>query len=123
MDLLVARAGGPKRELVDPVAGEARMRVAVDEAGDDAAAPRVEFDDVAVERPEITHPSDGDDLPVLAENERVPDDVDAAEGGAPERRAHPGRRCDLRDVADEEPRHCQGRPRSGSGASFTSNCG
>ena len=51
VQLLVARAGRAQRELLDAVAGERRVRVAVDEARDGAEAAAVELLDLAVERP------------------------------------------------------------------------
>jgi hypothetical protein len=50
VNLLVRRARGPQLELVDPIADEARVRVAIDEAGDRAAAPAVELLRLAAER-------------------------------------------------------------------------
>jgi hypothetical protein len=50
VQLLVARARGAQRELPDAVAREARMRVAVHEAGDGAQTPAVELLDVAEPR-------------------------------------------------------------------------
>ena len=58
VQLLVARAGGAKRELLDPVAAQRRMRVTVDEARDRAEAATVELLDVAVERRQVAHPPD-----------------------------------------------------------------
>src|SRR5206468_10357040 len=55
MQLLVGCAGRPERELVDAVAGEARVRVTVDESRDRAAAAAVEFVHVAVERGQVAH--------------------------------------------------------------------
>ena len=108
MQLLVRRTGGPERELLDTVAGKARVRVAVDEARDCAAPAPVDLVDVAVEWPEIAHPSDGHDPRPFAEDERVLDDGDLAERRSTERRCVADRRHELRDVADEQAAHAPG---------------
>ncbi len=108
VQLLVRRARGAKRELLDPVARKARVRVAIDEAGDRAASPPVDFDDVAVDRLEIAHASDRHDLRALAEDERVLDDRDLAEKCSAQRRCVAGRRHELTDVADEQAAHAPG---------------
>ena len=103
VELLVRRTGRTERELVDAVPGEACVRMAVDEARDRAPSSPVELDDVAVERAELTHRADADDLLALAEDERVLEHVDPAELGAA-RRSDGGRRGDeLREVTDQEP--------------------
>ena len=79
MQLLVRRAARAQRELLDPVAAEGDVGVAVDEAGDRAAAPSVHLDDVAVERLQVAHTADGRDRVVLTQDVRVPDHVDLAE--------------------------------------------
>jgi hypothetical protein len=50
VQLLVARPDRPERELVDAVAAERRVRVAVDEPRERAQPAAVEVDDVPVER-------------------------------------------------------------------------
>ena len=50
VQLLVARAHRAQLELLDAVAGEARMRMAVDEPRQSAETPAVELFDFAVER-------------------------------------------------------------------------
>src|SRR5207248_10387901 len=50
VQLLVRGARGAKRELLDAVAREARVRVAIDEAGDRAEAAPVDLLEVALER-------------------------------------------------------------------------
>ena len=79
VQLLVRRAARAQRELLDPVAAEGDVGVAVDEAGDRAAAPSVHLDDVAVERLQVAHTADGRDRVVLTQDVRVPDHVDLAE--------------------------------------------
>ena len=102
MQLLVARAAGAEGELLDAVAAESRVRVAVDEARDRAEAAPIDLDDVAVERRQVAHAADGGDRVVLAEDERVLEDVDLAERSPAKRRTAAGRRRDLREVADEQ---------------------
>ena len=108
MQLLVRRARGAERELLDPVARKARVRVAIDEAGNRAASPTVDFDDVAVDRLEIAHSPDRHDLRPVAEDERVLDDRDLAEQRSAQRRCVAGRRHELADVADEQAAHAPG---------------
>ncbi len=105
VQLLVARARGAERELLDAVAAERRMRMAVDEAGDRAEPAPVELDDVAVDRPEIRHAPDVDDPVVGAQDERVVDPVDVGERAAAERRVPSRRRDDLGEVADQQTAH------------------
>ena len=108
VQLLVRRAGGTERELLDPVAGKARVRVAVDEARDRAAPPPVDLLHVAVDRLEVAHAPDRHDLRPLAEDERVLDDRDLAEECSAQRRCVAGRRHELPDVADEQAAHAPG---------------
>ena len=103
VQLLVARASGPERELVDPVAGEAGMRVAVDEAGQRAQAAAVELLDVAVEWLEIAHRADRRHEATLGQEVRVFDDLDFPERATAQRRLPPGRGHELREVSNEEP--------------------
>ena len=93
---------GAQRELLDAVAREARVRVAVDEARDRAEAAPVELLDVAVERAEVAHPPGRRDPPVLAEDVGVLDDLDLAERRAAERCSRARRGGELREVADEQ---------------------
>ena len=91
MQLLVARAGGAQRELVDPVAAPRRVGVAVDEPGDRAEPATVELLELAVERGQVAHAPDRRDRVAVAEDERVVDHVDRARAsraasGAPFRR-------------------------------------
>ena len=104
VELLVARAARAQRELVDAVAGEAGVRVAVDEPRDGAEPAAVDLLDLAVEpRPQLAHRTDGGDSPVLAEDVRVLDDLDPAERVAAKRRLAAGGRRELCEVADEQP--------------------
>src|SRR5205085_9401186 len=84
VQLLVARAAGPERELVDTVAAERGVRVAVDEAGDRAEAAARELLDLAVERRQVAHPPDRLDRLAAAEHERVLEHVHLAERAAAE---------------------------------------
>ena len=110
VQLLVGGAARPERELLYPVAGEAGVRVAVDEAGDRRQAARVELFDLPVERFQVAHPADRGDAAVLAEDVRVLDHLDLVEGVAAARPAAAGRRGELGEVADEEAAHCRRRP-------------
>ena len=87
VQLLVARAAGSQRELLDAVAEKARVRVAVDEPGDRAQSAAVELLDVAVEGEprELVHRSGHGDPPPLAEDECLFDDLDFAERSAADR--------------------------------------
>ena len=78
------------------------MRVAVDEARDRAEAAAVDLDDVAVERRQVAHAPDRLDRLAAAEDVRVLEHVDLAERGPAQRRVAPGRRRELREVADEQ---------------------
>ena len=89
------------------------MRVAVDEAGDRAQAATVELPHVAVERRQVAHAADGLDRVAGAEDVRVLDQLDLAERRPAQRRVAPGRRGQLREVADEQPR---GRAHASCGA-------
>jgi hypothetical protein len=101
VELLVGRACSPERELLDPVAAERGMRVAVDESRNRAEPATVDLEDVAVHRLEVSHAPDGGDRLALAQDVRVLDDVDRAEVGAAERRPSTRGRHELRERADE----------------------
>ena len=105
VQLLVARARGAERELVDTVAAERRVRVAVDEAGNRAQAATVQLTDVAVERRQVAHAADGLDRVARAEDVRVLDQLDLAERRLAQGCVDPGRRGHLHEVADEQPGH------------------
>ena len=57
-ELLVRRTAAPQRELVRAIAGERRVRVAVDEPGDRREPSAVDLLDVAVERRQVAHSAD-----------------------------------------------------------------
>ena len=80
VELLVARPGGTQRELIDAIAAKARVRVTVDQPGDRTQAARVQHVDIAAELRELSHLPDSRDQPVLAEHERVLQNVDLPEG-------------------------------------------
>ena len=101
MQLLVARSRSPQRELLDAVAREACVRVAVDETGDGAQATAVELHDVSGKGLQILHPADRRDLPALAEHEGVFEHVHLAEPLPAQRRGTARWRDELREVADE----------------------
>jgi hypothetical protein len=103
--LLVRRSRGAEGELVRTVAGERRVRVAVDEPGDGTEPVPVDLVHVAIDRREAGHRTDCLDEPVAYEDERVLDHLDLAEGRAAEHGAWNGRGCELREIADEEPAH------------------
>ena len=108
MQLLVRRARRTQRELLDAVAREARVRVAVDEAGDRATSTRVELLDLPVERAEVAHAPHLHDLRPLGEDVRLLDDRHLAQQRPAQRRGIAGRRHELRDVADEQAAHAPG---------------
>ena len=75
-ELLVRRTGAPQRELVRAVAGERRVRVAVDEPGDRREPSTVDLLDVAVEPRQVAHAADLLEETVTHQDVRVLDDVD-----------------------------------------------
>ncbi len=105
MELLIGRAACAQRELLDAVAREARVRVAVDEARNRASPSAVDLVDLAVQRSEVAHRPDRDDAPVVSEHEGVLDHRHLAERGAAQRSTAPCRRCELREIADEKAAH------------------
>ncbi len=104
MQFLVGRARGAQRELLDAVAGEARVRVAVDEPGDGGEPVPVELLDLDAERRETPHLADLDDARPRAEHVRALEHVDEAELGAAQRGSGTRGGRDLGEVADEEAR-------------------
>ena len=114
VQLLVARSARAQLELTGAIAGEARVRVAVDEPGERAQAPPVELLHVACERAEVGHPPHVGDAAVLAQDIRVLDDVDPPEVGAAQRRFGSRRRYDLAEVAHEQARRSVRRAHSAS---------
>ena len=112
VQLLVARSTGAKLELTDAIPCEAHVRVAVDEPRDRAETAAVELLDVAVERAEVPHATDLGDARAVAEDERVLEDVDLAEGGPTQRRGRARGADDLREVAQQQPRRLAVRAHS-----------
>ncbi len=103
VELLVARTRCPQRELLDAVAREARVGMAVDEARDRAEPAAVELLDLVVEWGEVAHPADGLDPSVRAQHVGGLDHIDepqlsATQGCAPTRGSG-----ELLEVADQEP--------------------
>ena len=82
MQLLVARPGCAERELLDAVAQEARVRMAVDQAGNCAQPAAVDLHDVAVEWWQLAHPADGGHRRALAEDECVFEQVHVGQRAA-----------------------------------------
>ena len=112
VQLLVGRTRSAQRELVDAVAGEARMGMAVDEPRDRNQAAGVELVEVAEPGWEVSHRAGRGDPAVLAEDIGIRDDLDLAQLVPAERRSGAGRADELREVADEEAAQFQGRPGS-----------
>ncbi len=104
MQLLVARARSAERELLDTVAAERRVRVAVDEPGNRAQSASVELLHVAVERRQVAHATDGLDRAARAEHVRVLEHVDVAERRSAQRCLASRGRRELSEIADEQPR-------------------
>ena len=102
VQLLVARAACAKGELLDAIAREARMGVAVHEAWDGAGATAVHLDDLTLESRQVAHGADGLDAAVRAEHEAVLDDVHAAERASTKRRDAAGRGRDLGEIVNEQ---------------------
>jgi hypothetical protein len=106
MQLLVRGAYGAQLELLDSVAREAGMGVAVDQPRDGAETATVEFFKLAVRFPEcrakVAHRAERGDSPALAEDVCVVHDLDNSERGASKRRVRARRRCQLGDVTDEQ---------------------
>jgi hypothetical protein len=105
VELLVGRAAGAQLELACPIAPEARMRMAVDQARDGRAATPVELDDLFVQRAELGHSADRLDSALRAEHVSLLHDRELAEVGPAQGRPAPRRGDDLREVADEQRRH------------------
>ena len=106
VELLVACSARPQCVLVDAVAPEARMRVAVDEPRQRGLPAPVDLDEIAVEpigSPELTHPANRGDPSPFAEDERVFDHVDRSECVPSERRGPARRTRNLREIANEHP--------------------
>ncbi len=108
MQLLVRRSARAQRELLDAIAREARVRVAVDEARDRRATAAVDLHHVAVDRPEVAHASRRRDAPGVAEHVAVARHVDRTQRLATQRRAAPRGRRDLREISNQELRRAHG---------------
>ncbi len=121
VQLLVGRARGAEGELLDAVAREAGVRVAVDEPGDRAQAAAVELLDLALERSEVAHRPDPGDVALLTEDIGVDNHLDLPERAAAQRCIDARRRDELGEIADEQPPHGGGvapvRTPSGAGPS------
>ncbi len=107
VQLLVSRTRGTERELLDAVAPECRVGVAVDEPGDRAEPGAVELLELAllgpaVERPQVAHRADRLDRRTVADHVGVLDHVDPTERLSPQRPATPRGRRDLRQVPQQE---------------------
>src|SRR6266566_6405200 len=76
VQLFVAGAAGAERELVDAVAAEGRVRVAVDEARDRAEPTAVDLDDVTRDGREVAHAPHRLDRLAAEEHVRVLDQLD-----------------------------------------------
>ncbi len=87
------------------IAGERRVRVAVDEPGDRREPSAVDLLDVAVERRQVAHAADLLEETVTHQDVRVLDDVDPAERVAAKRCAVARRRRELGEVSNEEAAH------------------
>ena len=114
MQLLVARASGAESELLDPVAAEAGVGVAVDQPGQRAAAPSVDLDEVALEWLQVAHAADGRDRVAVDEHVRLLQQLDLSERASAQWRCPAGRADELREIADEQPRHAALRDRPGA---------
>src|SRR5919201_3222619 len=79
VELLVGDAARAQVEFLRPVAGEARVRVAIDESGDRRAPATVQLFDVVVETTQFSHGADARHPTVLAENVSVIDDRQLSE--------------------------------------------
>ncbi len=102
MQLLVARARGSERELLDAVPGKAGVGMTVDETRYRREPTPVELFHLARERRELAHRADLGDAAVLTDHERVVDDIYVSEGRAPSRRFRASRGCELGQIADQK---------------------
>src|SRR5215213_6277906 len=100
MKLFVGRATRAEVELVHPVSGEARVRMAIDEPRDRAETAGVELRDVLAELRHIGHRPDLDDPPLLAENVRVSGDAHLPESWPAQGSFASPRRDGLRQVTN-----------------------
>jgi hypothetical protein len=102
VQLLVGRTRGSKRKLLDAVAREARVRVAIDETGNRAATASVDHVDLRVRDLELAHAADGLDPSLRAEHVRVLDHLDVRQP-TQRRLVSCARRRELLEVANQEP--------------------
>jgi hypothetical protein len=109
VQLLVGGSGGTPGELVDTVARETGMRMAVDEPRNGGQAAAVQLVDVPVEPAELVHAPDSSHAAVLAEHVCVHLRVERTHlPGAAQGRFRPRRGHDLREIADQKLRHAAG---------------
>ena len=109
VELLVGGTGGPQLELVDAVAGEAGVCVAVDQPRYGTEATSVEllelievsagFAKLCIK---VAHRTEGSDASAFAQDVRVANDFDGRERLPSERRLAAHRSCQLSEIADEE---------------------
>jgi hypothetical protein len=105
VQLLVVGTAGTERELVDAIAAEGGMRVAVDKPGNGAQPASVDLDDVTLDPGEPAHRPDRLDRVAVAQDVRVVDPVQVRQRAAAERRVQSRRAHHLREVADQQLRH------------------
>jgi len=122
LELLVGRAGGPQLELLDPVAGKAGVRVAIDEPRYSAETTAVQLLELAVclpgGRTKLTQRAECRDSPLLAEDVRVLDHPHVRERGTTKRCLSPQRCHELGEITDEQ------APPAGAGAvAHSPGCG
>jgi hypothetical protein len=86
VQLLITRSDRAQCELVDAIAQEAGVGVAVDEARYRAETGAVELLDLALDPGEVPHPPNGGDAAAFAERERLLDHVDRVECFSAQRR-------------------------------------
>ncbi len=115
VQLLVARPAGTERELVDAVAAERRVRVAVDEPRHGAQATALHLHDLAAECGKVAHPPHGLDRVAGAEDEGLLDHLGIAERRSPQRRSTACRRRELREIAEEQTRRGRRHASIGTG--------
>ena len=109
VELLVGGTGGAQLELVDAIACEASVCVAVDQPRYGTEATSVELLELlelaagfAKLCTKLAHRTEGSDASAFAQDVCVANDFDGRERLAPKRRLAPGRSCQLREIADEQ---------------------
>ena len=104
--LLVRRSACPERELVDPIATEARVCVAVDEARDGAEPATVDLPQIGGKiGGKIGHPPDASTRPSRHRTYAPSTTRTSRSASAAQRPSHAGRRRDLGEVANEQVGH------------------